>query len=100
MASCVTSALMRHVFSSLAKARRLIESWRVGYNAKRPHSSLGDLTPTEFAVNWRAAHSIHQEPDASSWPGTGRTAAVYVVSASRPVAGTPTEGQTENGLNL
>jgi putative transposase len=91
--------LNEHVFSSLAEARRLIESWRVDYNAERPHSSLNYLTPNEFATNWHAAHSM-QQPDASSRPATGRTAAVYGASASRPIAGTPTEGQTENGLNL
>jgi putative transposase len=92
--------LNEHVFSSLAEARRLIESWRLDYNAERPHSSLGYLTPNEFAANWHAAHSIHQQPDASSRPATGRTAAVCGASASRPVAGTPAEGQSGNGLNL
>jgi hypothetical protein len=27
-------------------ARTKIEAWRVHYNARRPHSSLGHLTPT------------------------------------------------------
>jgi transposase InsO family protein len=52
--------------------------WRVDYNAERPLSSLSYLTPNEFATNWHAAHSIHQEPDASPRPATGRTAAVYM----------------------
>ena len=30
-------------------AREKIERWRVDYNEFRPHSSLGDLTPREFA---------------------------------------------------
>lgn len=37
--------LNEHVFSSLAKARRIIEAWRIDYNTVRPHSSLGYLTP-------------------------------------------------------
>jgi putative transposase len=35
-------------FLSLADARRIIEAWRQDYNAVRPHSSLGYLTPEEF----------------------------------------------------
>ena len=38
-----------NVFRSLTEARRLIERWRVDYNAERPHTSLGNLTPNEFA---------------------------------------------------
>lgn len=33
----------------MAQARRAIEIWRVEYNTQRPHSSLGDLTPEEYA---------------------------------------------------
>ena len=36
-------------FMSLDDAREQIERWRVDYNAHRPHSSLGNLTPSEFA---------------------------------------------------
>ena len=38
-----------HQFLSLDHAKTIIEAWRRDYNAHRPHSSLGDLTPTEFA---------------------------------------------------
>jgi putative transposase len=41
--------LNEHVFLSLAEARRIIEAWRDDYNHRRPHSSLGALTPVEFA---------------------------------------------------
>ena len=37
-----------HWFVSLDDARRAIEVWRRDYNEKRPHSSLGRLTPREF----------------------------------------------------
>ncbi len=37
-----------HQFASLAEAQVMIEAWRVGYNTRRPHSSLGHLTPSEF----------------------------------------------------
>jgi putative transposase len=42
--------LNEYVFSSLAEARTIIEAWRHDYNHLRPHSSLGALTPTEFAA--------------------------------------------------
>ena len=38
-----------HWFMSLQHAKRVIEQWRVDYNEQRPHSSLGFLTPREFA---------------------------------------------------
>ena len=38
-----------HQFTSLADAKAKIEAWRVDYNQCRPHSSLGHLTPNEFA---------------------------------------------------
>lgn len=37
-------------FMSLSDARRKIELWRRDYNEERPHSSLGYLTPSEFAA--------------------------------------------------
>jgi len=36
-------------FLSLDDARDKTESWRDDYNGHRPHSSLGNLTPVEFA---------------------------------------------------
>ena len=36
-------------FFSLADARTKIEAWRIDYNHRRPHGSLGHLTPAEFA---------------------------------------------------
>lgn len=42
--------LNEHWFVNLPDARRKIEDWRCKYNTFRPHSSLGDLTPEEFAA--------------------------------------------------
>ena len=39
-------------FGSLTEARVLIEDGRNEYNTWRPHSSLGGLTPAEYAANW------------------------------------------------
>ena len=41
--------LNAQVFVSLHDARQKIETWRIDYNEHRPHGSLGDLTPQEFA---------------------------------------------------
>jgi len=38
-------------FLSLADAPDKIELWRDDYNSYRPHSSLSNLTPLEFAEN-------------------------------------------------
>jgi putative transposase len=37
------------LFTSLAQARVVLESWRTDYNGSRPHSQLGWKTPSEFA---------------------------------------------------
>ncbi|WP_367950055.1 integrase core domain-containing protein [uncultured Desulfovibrio sp.] len=36
------------MFSSVHDARQTVEAWRQDYNQRRPHSSLGWLTPEEF----------------------------------------------------
>ena len=41
--------LNTHWFLSLADARSKIDAWRRDYNECRPHTSLGWLTPAEFA---------------------------------------------------
>ena len=38
-----------HQFTSMDDAKAKIEAWRVDYNQRRPHSSLGQLTPNEYA---------------------------------------------------
>jgi integrase-like protein len=39
-----------HQFASIADALTKIEAWRLDYNERRPHASLGHLTPTEFVA--------------------------------------------------
>ena len=73
-------------FRSRAEAKVVIEKWRRHYNEVRPHSSLGYLTPAEFAARMK-------EQDAASAPATGRTAAVCGASALRPVASPSRKGQ-------
>ncbi|MGC0397212.1 hypothetical protein ABIF91_009624 [Bradyrhizobium sp. USDA 241] len=37
------------LFTSLAQARAVLAAWKDDYNNARPHSALGNLTPTEYA---------------------------------------------------
>lgn len=37
------------LFTSLAQARAALVAWKDDYNNVRPHSALGNLSPTEFA---------------------------------------------------
>ena len=41
------------VFLSLDHARAKLLEWKLDYNEQRPHGSLNDLTPTEFAAKHR-----------------------------------------------
>lgn len=41
--------LNENYFLDMNSARQIIENWRIEYNTYRPHSSLNDLTPEEFA---------------------------------------------------
>jgi len=38
------------LFSSLAHARAALAEWRLDYNTVRPHSSLGNLSPVDYAT--------------------------------------------------
>jgi putative transposase len=42
------------VFDDLNDARRKIRAWRQDYNAVRPHSALGNLSPKEYLQKWRS----------------------------------------------
>ncbi len=47
-----------HWFASLADAKQLIEDWRREYNESRPHRSLGERTPHEFARQIAASRDL------------------------------------------
>jgi putative transposase len=53
--------LSEHWFLSLHDARRKIEAWRCDYNRFRPHSSLNNLTPEEFAQR-NGADQLNHNP--------------------------------------
>ena len=54
-----------HQFVSIADAQATIEAWRIDYNQRRPHGSLGHLTPTEF-IEQRQAIRVAEEVAFSS----------------------------------
>jgi len=41
--------LNTNLFGSLEDVRKKLEAWRIDYNTERPHSSIGNLAPEEFA---------------------------------------------------
>lgn len=47
-------------FTSIEDAQAKIEAWRIDYNARRPHSSLGHLTPNEFAAQRQATRTAEE----------------------------------------
>src|SRR6266536_5187269 len=66
--------------------RLIIERWRRHYNEVRPHSSLGYLTPNEFAS---------QRANAASRRATGRVAAVPGPPRPGPLHNPPRKGNME-----
>lgn len=47
--------LNAEIFTTVAEARTLATGWRLEYNHRRPHSSLGYRTPAEFAASLSVA---------------------------------------------
>lgn len=47
--------LNMHEFWSVEHARVVLEAWRIEFNTEHPHSSLGYMTPEQFAAAWGAA---------------------------------------------
>ncbi len=46
------------LFNSLPHARAELAAWQSDYNTQRPHSSLGNLTPSDFAAQLEATRKI------------------------------------------
>ncbi|MDB4970091.1 MAG: mobile element protein [Myxococcales bacterium] len=45
-------------FDTLEQTRQIIYEWWSDYNERRPHSSLGDLTPTEYDRELRRTQTL------------------------------------------
>ncbi|MBL9125825.1 MAG: transposase [Planctomycetaceae bacterium] len=54
------------VFESLSAAGKLSTAWKEDYNHHRPHSSLGYLTPVEFAARCAASVTSCLSPTAQA----------------------------------
>lgn len=61
--------LNEHWFVTMEQARRVIEAWRIEYNTERPHSSLGELTPNEYAERCLTREKMAVSLTADSNPG-------------------------------
>lgn len=58
--------LNEHWFITMAQARAVIERWRIEYNTERPHSSLENRTPEEYAQRHR--QQVLSTADSNSGP--------------------------------
>ena len=61
--------------SHSTNARNKIEKWRVEYNRECPHSSVGNLTPEEFAARHQMSSAITRTALASGRTRAGRRGA-------------------------
>ena len=90
--------LNRELFGSLREAQVILEQWRREYNEERPHSSLGYLTPAEYAEILS-----NQSDGGCAPPNPAPLAAAGVLGQKGEPEGTPqrqinTNQQTKNQL--
>lgn len=80
------------VFFNLADARAKLDQWRRDYNHKRPHSSLADRTPQEFAdVNGDPPFALPSFDKAGPLASQGSAAAGQKTPALDSRAAPPSE---------
>jgi putative transposase len=81
--------LMVSWFQNLFDARRKIAAWRTEYNGARPHSSLGYLTPNEYAAqNEKASYGKDACPTMASFENAKKRVSNF---ATAPAAGNEVE---------
>ena len=83
-------------FRSREEARVMIGRWRRHFNEDRPHSSLGNLTPAEYAARLARGEITPQPGPQRTWTAMSRSAAICGVSAARPIALAETTGQSQS----
>jgi putative transposase len=74
------------LFFGLDHARNKIEVWTDDYNSQRPHSSLGYLTPVEYAANLSATCDRLRNPNQLRRSHVAHTALNGVTSAETLIA--------------
>jgi transposase InsO family protein len=74
------------IFTSMKEAEVIGHDWRRDYNARRPHSSLGYLTPSAFAARWHGnqdtRHPISSLPPRGEGPGTTNNPQPLIVAGT------------------
>ena len=82
-------------FRSREEARVLIEKWRKHYNEDRPHSSLDNMTPSDYAARLACGEIAPILKPQRTWPARGRSAACDGHSTARPLAPSETVVQLD-----
>ena len=80
-------------FQNLFDAKRKIAAWRIEYNEERPHSSLGYLTPNEYAAQATTSYGKDACPTAASLGNAKERVSHF------PTAPTATRGILETNQN-
>jgi len=62
--------LNREIFRNGQEARTVVNNWRQEYNNYRPHSSLGYLTPAEFAQRYQEKGQVKEITERQATAGT------------------------------
>jgi hypothetical protein len=82
------------IFFNLADAREKLDCWRRDYNDHRPHSSLADRTPTEFAtIVGQRAFTLLSVPKAGPLSSQGAATAGQTPPALDRMADLPSESK-------
>jgi putative transposase len=65
--------LNEHLFANLRHARDLIADWHMDYNYQRPHTSLGGMTPIEYATRSNQDQNLNRaNPKSRTLKGAGQ----------------------------
>ena len=90
-------------FWNLFDANRKISDWRTEYNSRRPHSSLGYLTPDDFARQWRFV-SAYVDCRTAGQPPQGDPDGLRCAAALTRLSACPEipnqEGETKKEIRL
>jgi hypothetical protein len=73
-----------HQFASIADVQAKIEAWRLDYNQRRTHGSLGHLTPNEFIAQRQVMRDVESRGRflVPNCVATGPTSAAAMLTAA------------------